>query len=90
MELYFKCENLDKVFSKLGNSGVILIHPIEEQPLGQRVIRFYDPDNHIAEIGEPLSAVIRRYLEEGLPEEEMINWTSVPIKVERIKSKKSK
>jgi uncharacterized glyoxalase superfamily protein PhnB len=33
---------------------VDLIHPIVEQAWGQRVFRFYDPDGHAVEVGEPL------------------------------------
>jgi hypothetical protein len=33
---------------------VELIHPILQQAWGQRVFRFYDPDRHIVEIGEPM------------------------------------
>lgn len=32
---------------------VELIHPIERQAWGQKVFRFYDPDGHIVEVGEP-------------------------------------
>lgn len=28
-------------------------------PWGQKVIRFYDPDKHIIEVGEDLSVLIR-------------------------------
>lgn len=49
LELYFECENLGDVFSRLHDSGVVFIHPIKEQPWGQRVFRAYDPDNHIVE-----------------------------------------
>lgn len=50
--LYFEHDDIDALFSEvLGN--VELIHPIVMQACGQRVFRFYDPDGHVIEIGEP-------------------------------------
>lgn len=79
LELYFECDDLDEIFSVLNEAGVILVHNIKEQPWGQRVLRFYDPDYHIVEIGEPMTAVIRRFLEMGLPEAEVAQKTSMPL-----------
>ena len=31
----------------------LVLHVIEKQTRGQRVLRFFDPDRHIVEIGEP-------------------------------------
>ena len=50
--LYFEEENLDALFERIV-SRIELIHPIETQDWGQRVFRFYDPDGHVIEIGEP-------------------------------------
>lgn len=50
--LYFEAEDVDAVFGRIG-SQVALIHPVARQSWGQRVFRFYDPDGHIIEIGEP-------------------------------------
>lgn len=50
--LYFEDADLDKTHSRI--SGKIdLIHEIREEPWGQRVFRFLDPDRHIVELGEP-------------------------------------
>jgi catechol 2,3-dioxygenase-like lactoylglutathione lyase family enzyme len=51
--LYFESPNLEDVFNRI-QSQVTLIHPITRQHWGQRVFRFYDPDQHIIEIGEPM------------------------------------
>ena len=51
--IYFECDRLDDKFAEIVNAHVKLIHRIERQAWGQRVFRFYDPDNHIVEIGEP-------------------------------------
>jgi hypothetical protein len=51
------------------------------------VLRCYDPDRHIIEIGEPISAFVRRFLSEGLSAEETSERTSVPLAdVQRIQA----
>jgi catechol 2,3-dioxygenase-like lactoylglutathione lyase family enzyme len=50
--LYFEHADLYALFDKIAHR-VNLIHPIEVQPWGQRVVRLYDPDGHAVEIGEP-------------------------------------
>lgn len=50
--LYFEHENVDAAFEDIA-PHVELIHPVERQAWGQRVFRFYDPDRHAIEIGEP-------------------------------------
>ncbi|MXN46942.1 glyoxalase/bleomycin resistance/extradiol dioxygenase family protein [Shinella kummerowiae] len=50
--LYFEHEDVDAAFSAIA-PHVTLIHPVEEQAWGQRVFRFYDPDGHAVEVGEP-------------------------------------
>lgn len=50
--LYFEDEDVDAAFERIA-PHVELIHPIERQAWGQRVFRFYDPDRHAVEVGEP-------------------------------------
>lgn len=50
--LYFEHDDVDAAFEKIA-PHVELIHPVERQEWGQRVFRFYDPDGHAVEIGEP-------------------------------------
>ncbi len=50
--LYFEHEDVDAAFGDIA-PYVELIHPVERQAWGQRVFRFYDPDRHAIEIGEP-------------------------------------
>ena len=52
MLLYFEDHDIDAVFTRIA-PHVTLIHPVERQAWGQRVFRFYDPDGHAVEIGEP-------------------------------------
>ncbi|MEO1019523.1 MAG: VOC family protein [Pseudomonadota bacterium] len=53
--LYFEENDIDATFERI-SAHVRLIHPIEMQAWGQRVFRFYDPDGHVVEIGEPQSS----------------------------------
>jgi catechol 2,3-dioxygenase-like lactoylglutathione lyase family enzyme len=50
--LYFEHADVDTAFENIA-PHVELIHPVERQAWGQRVFRFYDPDRHAIEIGEP-------------------------------------
>ena len=50
--LYFEAADLEEAFDRIA-PHVELIHPIERQSWGQRVFRFYDPDRHLVEVGEP-------------------------------------
>ena len=52
--LYFEDDALDLAFNRI-EPHVEIIHPIQEQAWGQNVFRFFDPDRHIIEIGEPQS-----------------------------------
>lgn len=52
MLLYFEDQDIDAAFARIA-PHVDLIHPVERQDWGQRVFRFYDPDGHAVEIGEP-------------------------------------
>ncbi|MCV0427602.1 MAG: VOC family protein [Roseibium sp.] len=50
--LYFEVEDLNAVYARI-KPQVDLVHPILQQSWGQRVFRFYDPDRHLIEVGEP-------------------------------------
>lgn len=78
MELYFECADLEKALAAVQNSHGELIRPIEEAPWGQRGFRVHDPDGHIVEIGEPLSALVERLLSQGLSIDEVSQRTSIP------------
>lgn len=78
-ELYFEEEDLDSFLQKLkAIDSIEYVHELKEQPWGQRVIRFYDPDMHIIEVGEPMESVVKRLLSEGLPVEETSKRTLMP------------
>lgn len=82
-ELYFETTDLDAGCKTLEAAGTEIIHPLFEQPWGQRVIRFYDPDHHIIELAEPMDAPIFRFLAQGLSLEEIAQRTSMPLEIIR-------
>ena len=83
LELYFETDDLDAVVEMFEEAGVTFVHPLRQQPWGQRVVRVYDPDRHIVEIGEPIPVFVSRFLTQGLSEEETAERTSVPLDVVR-------
>ena len=68
-ELYFEAENYDDFIENL--DGLELVHPPLEHRWGQRVVRFYDLDGHIIEVGENISAVARRFQDNGMTADEI-------------------
>ena len=58
---------------------ICYVHPLFEHRWGQRVVRFYDPDKHIIEVGEKLDAVILRFMEDGLSAEETAARMDIPV-----------
>lgn len=62
MELYFEHNDLDAFAEKLNASGyeITYINRLMEHEWGQRVIRFYDPDMHVIEVGESLEYISRK------------------------------
>lgn len=56
MELYFEESDMDAFLQKLAHCSLPIdyLTPLTQHPWGQRVIRIYDPDKHIIEIGEKL------------------------------------
>jgi catechol 2,3-dioxygenase-like lactoylglutathione lyase family enzyme len=77
-ELYFETDELEPIYRRLSEAGVEFIHPVCEQPWGQRVMRFYDPDGHIVEVGETMQAVVWRFHEQGLSIEVISEKSAMP------------
>jgi len=59
-ELYFEEENLEEIEKILEEHNFEFIHRIKEQPWKQKVLRFYDYDKNIIEIGEPMKNFLIR------------------------------
>jgi catechol 2,3-dioxygenase-like lactoylglutathione lyase family enzyme len=77
-ELYFEENHLDKLVPLLKKENVEFVHEIREQDWKQRVIRFYDPDKHLIEVGESMDFLVCRLKKEGHTVEEIVNITSLP------------
>lgn len=84
-ELYFEDNNLDGFIAHLDTfENISYIHKVKEYPWGQRVIRFYDPDFHVIEVGDSMESVFKRLRSQGLSIEEIAEKTMHPA--EYIKS----
>ena len=80
-EIYFEEDDFDAFAEKLkGIDDIDYVHPVIEHRWGQRVVRFYDPDRHIIEVGENIKMVCRRFLDSGMTEEEVAVRMDVPLK----------
>ena len=80
-EIYFEEDDFDGFLKKLENiSHLEYVHQPLEHRWGQRVVRFYDPDRHIIEVGENLKFVCRRFLENGMTPEQTASRMDVPLK----------
>ena len=79
-ELYFEEDDIDAFAAKLNSiKNIAYVHPLFEHSWGQRVIRFYDPDKHMIEVGENLMMVVQRFIDTGLSLEETATRMDVPV-----------
>ena len=84
MELYFEEEEFDAFAARLAaRKNIRYLHDVIEHPWGQRVVRFYDPNFHIIEVGEPMDVVIRRCLTGGMNVAETAAKTQHPLEMVR-------
>ena len=78
-ELYFEEDDMDAFCNHLRSFDICYVHELYEHRWGQRVIRFYDPDKHIIEVGEKLDAVVLRFIEQGLSPEQTALRMDIPL-----------
>lgn len=79
-ELYFEVDDIDAFVTKLATfKDLVYVHPLFEHPWGQQVVRFYDPDQHIIEVGENIVMVVRKFIRNGLSIQETATRMDVPI-----------
>ena len=79
-EIYFEEDDFDGFENKLKNLDINYVHPVKEHSWGQRVVRFYDPDCHIIEVGENIKTVCKRFLNSGMTLEQIAERMDVPLK----------
>lgn len=82
-EIYFEEDRFDAFAERLSTLPIQYVHPVKEHRWGQRVVRFYDPDRHIIEVGENLAAVCRRFLDSGLTPEQTAERMDVSLEYVR-------
>ena len=71
-EIVFEEQDFDGFLSKLKEySDIECLGEVIEHSWGQRVIRFYDLDGHIIEVGENMKMVINCFLDSGMTMEEV-------------------
>lgn len=72
LELCFETEDFAGFLKRLDRRPDIRrLGDVVEQGWGQRVVRLYDPDGHLIEVGEDMGMVVRRFLASGLTMEEV-------------------
>ena len=71
-EIVFEEQDFDGFLNKLEEyPDIEYLGEVIEHSWGQRVIRFYDLDGHIIEVGEDMKMVIQRFLDTGMAMEEI-------------------
>lgn len=80
-ELYFEENDMESFLKKLEQSSypVEYVNSLMEHDWGQRVIRIYDPDWHVIEIGESMEYVAHRLLKQGMTAEQVAEKTQLPF-----------
>lgn len=62
-ELYFEENNLDTFLDKLETypESIHYLNRLTEHDWGKRVVRIYDPDGHVIEVGEAMDYMEKRF-----------------------------
>jgi len=77
-ELYFEHDAIEAFVEKLEENNIELVHELKKQPWQQRVIRFYDYDHNMIEVGESMAFVAYRLYKEGYIVEKIHEVTYMP------------
>ena len=80
VEIEFEESDFDEFLIRLKQyENIEYLDEVMEHTWGQRVIRFYDLDGHIIEVGESMKIVIQRFLSTGMTMEEISSKMDAPI-----------
>lgn len=79
MELVFEEVDFDIFLNHIKKFDIAYVHDLIEYSWGQRVIRFYDPDHHIIEVGESMEIVVKRFKNTGMTDEQVAERMNVPL-----------
>lgn len=74
-ELYFEHDDIEQLVDRLNSYGVTYVHALREQPWRQMVVRFYDPDENIIEVGESMEHLSYRLHKEGMSIDKIVSIT---------------
>ena len=77
-ELYFEEDDVETFVKILKKNDIELVHEVMEQPWRQKVVRFYDPDKHIVEVGESIEFLAFRLHKEGMNTIEISKIINLP------------
>lgn len=83
LELCFETELFDQAIESLSKFELVKLHDVIEESWGQRVIRFYDPEENLVELGETIPSFVKRLYQMGMTIEEVCQKSSVPIEMVR-------
>lgn len=79
-EIVFEEQDFDGFLNKLKEYPEIeYLGEVIEHSWGQRVIRFYDLDGHLIEVGEDMKMVVKRFLSAGMSMEAVSERMDVSI-----------
>ena len=80
-ELYFEENDMDWFLEKLEAwpEEITYVNQLMEHVWGQRVMRLYDPDMHMIEVGESMEFVAKRFLKSGMSVEETAARTQMAV-----------
>lgn len=88
MELYFEFDDVKSLEAQLKEAGSEFVHAVQTQPWQQQVMRFYDPDGHIIEVGESMEHVAYRLHKQGDSVEEISKKIMMPTSMVEASIKK--
>lgn len=80
-ELYFEENDMEWFIEKLESwdGEIQYANRLMEHDWGQRVVRLYDPDGHLIEVGESMDYVAKRFLAAGMTLEETAVKTQMAL-----------
>ena len=80
-ELYFEEKNIEAFVEKLDKlyPDIKFVNRLMTHSWGQKIVRFYDLDGHIIEVGENMKMVVKRFLDSGMSMEETSKRMDVSI-----------
>ncbi len=80
VELYFEEDEFDAFLFRLEQMpDICYLHRCRVSPWGQRVVRFYDPDGYLIEVGESMTNVAKNFLAQGIALEDVALRTQYPL-----------